>query len=294
MSAPARVAVVGPGAVGGAVAGWLIEQGHDVTLCVRTRFDLLRVSLDDAVIEHRPRVIADPADAEPADWVLVCTKAYDVDGAARWLRALGGSGTRVAILQNGVEHRTRFADIVAPDRMVPVIVDIPAERSAPGVVLQRRAGSMVVPDDAAGRAFVALFSGTPIAVSATSDFATVAWRKLALNCAGAVNALTLRSAEIAHNAEVAAVMHTLASECAAVGRAEGANLAEDLPDEVVRMSRAAAPESLNSLHADRLAGRPMEIDARNGVIVRLGEKHGIATPLNRAIVALLSAAGARD
>jgi 2-dehydropantoate 2-reductase len=41
--------------------------------------------------------------------------------------------------------------------------------------------------------------------------------------------------------------------------------------------------------ADRMAGRTMEIDARNGVIVRKGEKHGIPTPLNRMVVALLQA-----
>jgi 2-dehydropantoate 2-reductase len=46
---------------------------------------------------------------------------------------------------------------------------------------------------------------------------------------------------------------------------------------------------VNSLLADRLAGRPLEIDARNGVIVRLGQQHGIATPLNGMAVAILEA-----
>jgi 2-dehydropantoate 2-reductase len=54
--------------------------------------------------------------------------------------------------------------------------------------------------------------------------------------------------------------------------------------------RRSLPDSINSLHADRLAGRSMEIDARNGVIVRLGRRHGIATPVNEMIVALLEAA----
>ena len=58
-------------------------------------------------------------------------------------------------------------------------------------------------------------------------------------------------------------------------------------------SARAMPEGAvgGSLHADRLAGNPMEIDARNGVIVRLGAKHGIATPMNRTLVTLLGAAG---
>ncbi|MNY76046.1 2-dehydropantoate 2-reductase [compost metagenome] len=46
-----------------------------------------------------------------------------------------------------------------------------------------------------------------------------------------------------------------------------------------------------SLHADRLAGHPMEIDARNGVIVRLGRKHAIPTPMNTVLVTLLTASG---
>ena len=55
--------------------------------------------------------------------------------------------------------------------------------------------------------------------------------------------------------------------------------------------RAGPADGINSLHADRLAGRPMEIDARNGVIVRKGAAYGIATPVNAMVVALLEAAG---
>jgi 2-dehydropantoate 2-reductase len=81
------------------------------------------------------------------------------------------------------------------------------------------------------------------------------------------------------------------AECVAVGRAEGADLADDLPQQVVAGYRAGPADGVNSLHADRLAGRPMEIDARNGVIVRKGAAHGIATPVNAMVVALLKAAG---
>jgi 2-dehydropantoate 2-reductase len=76
----------------------------------------------------------------------------------------------------------------------------------------------------------------------------------------------------------------------AVGRAEGADLPSDLPDTVVANYRAAPADGINSLHADRAAGRPMELDARNGVIVRLGARHGIATPVNAMVVALINAA----
>lgn len=284
----ARVAVIGAGAVGGAVAAWLARE-HEVALCVRTPVAALAVDTPLGPIHAEPAVLTDTAGAWPADWVLAVTKTYDSEAAARWLPGLMGPETRLAVLQNGVEHRARFRGKVSDDRLVPCIVDIPAERSAPGVILQRRTGTILVPDDAAGQAFVALFGATPIAVSTTGDFVTAAWRKLAINCAGIVNALTLRPAEVANDPGVAEAMRGLVRECVAVGRAEGAVMPDTLPDEVVEHYRNSDPQSLNSLHADRLAGRTMEIDARNGVIARLGERHGIDAPLNRALAALLAA-----
>ncbi|HWU13175.1 MAG TPA: ketopantoate reductase C-terminal domain-containing protein, partial [Caulobacter sp.] len=90
----------------------------------------------------------------------------------------------------------------------------------------------------------------------------------------------------------AEIMRALVGECVAVGRVEGADLPSDLPQTVVEGYRAGPPDGINSLHADRAAGRPMELDARNGVIVRLGARHGIATPVNTMMVALLEAATA--
>lgn len=71
----------------------------------------------------------------------------------------------------------------------------------------------------------------------------------------------------------------------------GARLDPQLPDRVVQQAKTAPPDSINSLLADRLAGRPMEWDARNGVIVRLGALHGIDTPANAMTCTLLSAMG---
>jgi 2-dehydropantoate 2-reductase len=81
----------------------------------------------------------------------------------------------------------------------------------------------------------------------------------------------------------------MVAECVAVGRAEGAHLDDTMPEQVISRYRAQPEDSVNSLLADRLAGRRMEWDARNGVIVRKGEEHGIATPMNRMAAALLEA-----
>ena len=67
-----------------------------------------------------------------------------------------------------------------------------------------------------------------------------------------------------------------------------------LADEAVTRYLEGPKDAVSSLLADRLAGRPLEIDARNGVIVRVGERYWIATPLNRMAVTVLEASVARD
>jgi 2-dehydropantoate 2-reductase len=284
------IALVGPGAVGGTVAAWLDRTGRfDLTLCARTPLAKLAVDTPEGTIDAAPRVLTDPAAATPVDWVLVATKAYDVAGAARWLAGLVGPSTRVAVLQNGVEHVARFAGLVPTERIVPVMVDIPAEREAPGRIRQRRRGWMIVPEGPDGAAFVALFAETALDVTQTDDFMSAVWRKLCINSAGAVSALTNEAAAVAWREPAAEVMRALVRECIAVGRAEGADLDDGLVDSVVQGYRDAPGDSMNSIHADRVAGRAMEWDARNGVVCRQGRHHGIATPVSDTIAGLLAA-----
>jgi 2-dehydropantoate 2-reductase len=168
-------------------------------------------------------------------------------------------------------------------------VDCPAERQTADTVLQRGVMHLKVPDSALGRAFVELFAGSPAEATAVSDFLSVIWRKLCFNSAGVLSALLLQPAGVVRGQALGEVALQIIHECAAVARAEGARLEENVADTVLAAQRAAPADSINSMLADRQAGRPTEIDARNGVIVRLGRKHGIATPANNMAVALMEA-----
>jgi len=283
-----RIAIVGPGAIGGLVAAHLIKARiHEVNLCARRSLPALVLHTATETISTHPRVWTQPSEPDSVDWVLITTKAYDASAAAAWLPQLCDSDTRVAVLQNGVEHRERFVRYLALDRIVPVMVDCPAERNASGEIRQRGPARMAVADDPSGRKFAELFVGTEIMVETTKDFRTAIWRKLCLNSAGILSAITMKPAAIMHEESIAELARGLVRECIAVGRAEGASLDDSLADTVVQSYRNAPPDSINSLHADRVAGRAMEIDARNGVIVRLGAKHGIPTPLNKMAATLL-------
>ena len=284
----ARVAVVGVGSIGAVLAaGLTLAGGHELTLCTRRKLDGLRVETPGGEVNVAGKNVTAIADAEPVDWVVIATKTYDAEGTAAWFAKLCGPATRVAVVQNGVEHRERFAPYVAAQRIVPVVIDTPAERRPDGSVLQRTPIVMRVADDAEGHAFSKLFPAGDVQL--VDDFVTAAWNKLCINATGAVSALTLKPVGVLHDEACGKVAVDLVNECVAVGRAVGAKLADGLAEEILKGDRARPVESVNSMLADRMAGRQTEIDARNGVIVQMGEKHGIATPVNRMAVALMKA-----
>ncbi len=286
----ARIAVVGAGAIGGVVASLLHTAGrHELFLCTRRPLSELVVETREGPLRVDATMWTNPEEAHPVDWVVVATKAYDAAGAAKWLENLWERDTPVAILQNGVEHRERFAPYVPESNIVPVIVDCPAERRSPELVIQRGPMSLKVPATQSGADFVELFQGTAADAVAVPDWMTVAWRKLCHNSAGAISALLAKPNEALHDEAIGETAREIVRECVAVGRAEGAQLEDTVPEEVLAAYRKAAPDGVNSMLADRIAGKPMEIDARNGAIVRAGKKHAIPTPCNQMVVALLNA-----
>lgn len=285
------LALIGPGAVGCTLLAHLAQtRRFDLTVAARTAIDTIEVETAEGVLRTAPRVCTAPGEiTNSVDWVLLATKTYQVDAALPWLERLGGPETRIAILQNGVEQLERLPARFPREQLVPVVIDCPAERSAPGRVRQRGPALATVPDDAAGRAFVALFAGTSVLARTTDDWRSAAWRKLCLNAAGAISAATLRPAGIVHFPPAADLMRAIIREVILVGRAEGARLDDSLVEMIIEASRHAPRDAVNSMQADRAAGRPMEIDARNGVIVRLGRLHGIPTPYNETLTTLLQA-----
>ncbi|GAA3048591.1 2-dehydropantoate 2-reductase [Streptomyces olivoverticillatus] len=124
----------------------------------------------------------------------------------------------------------------------------------------------------------------------TVSGAPAAWAKLCLNAAnGAVTALTTRRMRVFANPRVARLGRALVEEAWLVGNASGARLPDDLPDRVIERLLRMPPESGSSMLWDRLAGRPLEYDARNGAVVRAGVRVGVPTPHNDTVTALLEA-----
>jgi len=291
------VAVLGLGSIGGVAAGCLVAAGrHDVIAC-------LRAPLEKLTLEQRHgekmeavtlplRCLVDPAQARPVDWVLLCTKTHQTAATAPWLKRLCTLSTRVAVLQNGIDHVTRVAPIAEGAEVVPVVVYYNGERLAPDRVRLRQGfdHDIAVADDAAGRAFAALFAGTPLRIHLSGEFGALMWRKLLINAvANPITALTLQRQAVLRRPDIKALGHTILDEAIAAARADGVPLADDEPERALATLFSFSGELGTSMYFDRLAGRKLEVEALTGAIVAAGARHGIATPLNTALLALLRA-----
>ena len=281
--------MVGPGAVGTTFGAVAERAGHEVMLCGRGAAPAPVVELPGGG-EHRlaAPVRADPSVAAPLPWVLLAVKTHQTAGAAGWLAALCDQRTVVAVLQNGVEHRRLVAPHAGPATVLPAIVWCPSEVVASGRVRQRGPARLSVPDEPAGAGLAALLDGAA-QVDVVADFHTEAWRKLCLNAVAAPMVLTGRRAEVYRDVAQLELARRIAEECVAVARAEGARLEPAAVDEVISQLATFPADLGTSMLFDRLAGRRLEWEARNGVISRLGAVHGIPTPTSDAVARDLAA-----
>ncbi len=206
---------------------------------------------------------------EPVDVLFIATKATGLEDAVARIRAEPGV---VVPLLNGFEHvawlRERFGDVVA------ATIRVEATRVAPGVIEQTSPFLRIELSAHPDVAELLNAAGVPAAV--VQDEAQVMWSKLSR-----LNAIALTTTAFGapigevrerHRDDLVAVVH----ETAAVAAAEGAPV--DVPAIENELLVEAHPELLSSMARDVAAGRPPELDAIGGAVLRAAARHGIETP----------------
>jgi 2-dehydropantoate 2-reductase len=286
-----RIAVLGPGGVGGLLAALLARNGHPVTCLARrgTAEHLDRAGLvlsSDRFGALTAAVRGADRLAEPVDVLLVTTKATSLGDALDRVPADVLGEAVVVPLLNGVEHlavlRGRYPDA----RVVAGTIRVAASRPEPGVI--RHDGDLCAVSLAPGAEQLAeALSSAGVDVTVRPDEAGLLWDKLCF--LGPMALLTtqegapLGPVRERRGADLAAVIE----EVAAVARAEGAT-----PDPAAtREFTWSLPTAMrSSMQRDAEAGNPTELEAIGGAVLRAADRHGIDVPVTRRIVGELRAA----
>jgi 2-dehydropantoate 2-reductase len=292
---PMRVAVLGPGGVGGLVAALLAAAGTPVT-CLASEATATAIR-ERGLRLHSARfgdvavtVAATTRLAEPVDACLVAVKATQLEAALERLPPdVLGTALLVPLL-NGVEHlgllRARY-----PDAAVAAgSISVGATRVAPGEIRHDSDFASVELATADPRAEVAvgrladLLARAGLDVDVRDDEAALLWDKLAFLAPMALLTTCSRAPVGTVRAQHRDDLEAVVVEVAAVARAEGG--AGDA-GRVIRMLDAAPAELRSSMQRDAEAGRPMELDAIGGAVLRAAARHGIPVPVTARYVAAL-------
>jgi 2-dehydropantoate 2-reductase len=296
-----KVCVVGCGAVGSLFAANL-AQLDDVEVWA---YDLAREHVDainrDGLrlsgageVVGRPRATSDAAELPPCDFGIVATKAMHTSSAIAATAHAFADGS-VATVQNGLGNEEAIAEQV--------------ERVIRGTTFP--AGKIVAPGhvqwDVKGDTTFGPFESRPAAAEeierladactrggmptkAVVDARGPQWRKVIFNAStNPIGALTgLTHGRVCDDPELRALVSALVDEGKAVAAAQAIELDAD-PEELIDHAarRDVAYDHKASMLQDVEARRPTEIDYLNGGIVRFGDEHGVPTPYNRAIWALV-------
>lgn len=294
-----RFAVVGAGAVGCYFGGMLARAGLPVTLIGRAaHVDAMRahgLRLDTQSFDEMVPVEAstDLAAVAGADVVLFCVKSTDTEQTAREIAPLLGEGTVVLSMQNGVEN----ADIirsVLPQRVIAAVVYVATEMAGPGHLKHHGRGELAIGAAPESPRIVEAFARAGVPVQVSDNVVGVLWGKLIVNCAyNAMSAIAQKTyGKLVEVDGIPELMQAVVDECLQVARADGVVVPGDSHEAVTRIAHSMANQ-YSSTAQDVARGKPNEIDYLNGYVVRRGRVHGIATPINQTLQALVKLVATR-
>jgi len=294
-----KIVVMGAGALGGYFGALMVRAGLDVTFIARGKSlealttSGLRIKSVLAGNFTVPVVAADDAGGlHPPDLIFLSVKAYDLDVAAEAIAPIVGTETTVLTVQNGIDHPRRLARFIDPTRIVPGVVYISATVAEPGVIDQVGGPGRVLIGEMDGpvspriERIHQVFSDAAITAETYDDIWHHLWQKFMVICAmSGVSALTrLTLQEIFDCPESRTFYHDVMAEVVGIARASGSDLSESAAGDFLAIMLAMPELPLRgSMAYDLLAGRRLELDWLNGMVVRLGEELGVLTPMNRAI-----------
>lgn len=298
-----RIAVFGTGAVGGYFGGRLAEAGESLVFIARGRHleairrDGLRVSsiLGDFTVAPA-EATDDPAQTGPVDAVLVGVKAWQVPEAARLMSPLLGPDTLVVPLQNGIEAADQLQAVLGAKPVLGGLCRVLAWLEGPGQV--RHAG--LTPTIAFGELdgsdslrverLREVFRRTRgVTVETPRDIKTALWGKLMfIASVGGVGAATRAPAGVFRSLpETRELLAAVAREVLALARVSGAALAEEAVAKILAAVDNLPETATSSMQRDLLEGRPSELEAQLGAVVRLAREKGVPAPVTAVLYASL-------
>jgi 2-dehydropantoate 2-reductase len=297
-----RVAVVGAGGVGGYFGGRLAQRGIDTTFiargatleALRTRGLRVESIKGDFALPH-VNATDDPLSAGPVDAVLLAVKAWQIPEAAASIKSMLNAQTAVIPLENGMEGPSQIATVLGREHALGGLCGIVSFVVAPGHIRHIGADPFVMFGELDNRRSARVerlreaFERAGVRAEVPQDIHRSMWSKFLfiapMSGVGAVTRVPIGAWR--SMPETRELVTRALREVLAVAAARGISLDDDAVQRTLQRYDGLPPESTSSLQRDVMEGKPSELDAQLGAVVRMGREIGVVTPVCEMLYHLL-------
>ncbi|PZC49619.1 MAG: 2-dehydropantoate 2-reductase [Chloroflexi bacterium] len=296
-----KIAVMGAGAVGGFFGATLARSGEDVSLITRGDHLMAIQKKGVQILSEKGSYVIkvpcteNPKEIGPVDLIIHSVKTYHNPQAIQQILPLIKKGTTLVCMQNGVDTWQKLQNYVPSVTVVPAAVYIEANVSGPGII--RQEGNVLrlilgaTKDSSAGhiKAISKTLTKSGIECIISSNISEILWNKWLFisTLAGVTCAARANLSDIIKFPESTTLLRNVMGEIVNIANHEGIDLATDIIETTIKYMEEEATSLKASMYSDLQAGKPMELDALTGTVVRLAKKWGLPVPANQAIYAML-------
>ncbi len=293
-----RIAIYGTGGAGGRFGTQLAHAGEEVVFIARgahlqaIQTQGLRLETPDGKIHiHPAEATDDPAEVGEVDLVVLGVKTWQVVEAAGAMKPMIGPDTLVVPLQNGIEAAAQLSEVLGGDHVLGGLcgtfswIEGPGRIKSIGPAHFVKFGELDNRPSARAEALRHVFERASIDVEIPADIQAAVWQKfLFVAPLGGVGAVTRAPTGVIRGVpETRAMLERGMQEIYRVALARQIDLPEDVVQKTLAFVDTLAPGGTTSLQRDIAAGRPSELEAWNGAVVRAGREASVPTPLHEFI-----------
>jgi 2-dehydropantoate 2-reductase len=297
-----HVLVMGTGGVGGYFGAHLARAGHQISFIARGQHlnAINRHGLTiESAIEQPFTIDAIATETIPmltVDMVLFTVKSADTIRAIELVRPAVSPNTLILTLQNGVDSIDQLAASFTPNQVLGGVAYLEVAISKPGTISQKGGPRRIIFGELDGvisdrcERLLKHFLKAGWLAELSGNIKRDLWSKLAFIApfAGANTVTGLTAQALRESPETRSLIQSAMSEVVAVANSEHANMMEDAVERATATLDAFPPLGLSSMYRDRLAGRPLELEALIGTVIQRGERHNVSTPTLHTLHSLLA------
>jgi len=294
------IGVIGAGSVGSALISKLYKNDPENIYIVADGERAARMrekGIDVNGTTIYPQIYSDKRQDIKLDLIIVAVKTYSLEGAMESMAELISDETIILPIQNGIVATDRLQEKFTNNRVLHgIVLRTDAHRMGRRVYFSTLGemqigyaeNNIIAPEV---QAVYDRLKALDININIYEDMKRAQWRKWMLNV-GAGQAAVETHVECGFFGqvnEIKEIMELCMDEVVQVGQAEGVNITYEDRDEIIDILINFPPDKKMSMLQDIEAGRSIEIDEYAGTVIKLGEKHGIPTPVNKVLYLAITA-----